>query len=264
MKDAKSLYMPGRRKWLKMKRDYLGDGSMADTADLVVLGGFYGTGNKGGKVSVFLCGVFDKASSQWKTVSGGGEQGEKETVVGDGGDGGDAFVDVALQVCKVGNGHDDKTIDRLNRELDVSALLCRHCHSRASECVSVALIAWSPVGASRVRQGRASVAARQQRPHPALCGGGSVEGPRLVRRRAALLVLRVTPSRWLMARGVGDREITGAEFSASDHHTASRISIRFPRVTKERTDKTPAEATTLSASGAPRCVVPVSSPSPFK
>jgi hypothetical protein len=43
-------------------------------------------------------------------------------------------------------------------------------------------------------------------------------------------------------------EITGAEFSASDHHTASRISIRFPRVTKERDDKTAAEATTLGVS----------------
>ena len=35
MKDAHSHYLPGKRKWLKMKRDYLGDGSMADTADLV-------------------------------------------------------------------------------------------------------------------------------------------------------------------------------------------------------------------------------------
>jgi len=32
---------------LKIKKDYLADGAMADTADLVVLGGYYGTGNKG-------------------------------------------------------------------------------------------------------------------------------------------------------------------------------------------------------------------------
>ena len=30
-----------------MKKDYLHDGAMADTADLVVLGAYYGTGNKG-------------------------------------------------------------------------------------------------------------------------------------------------------------------------------------------------------------------------
>ncbi len=94
MKDATSKYLPGKRKWLKMKRDYLGDGSMADTADLVrclapcigissclhrltrclfvrrqvVLGGYYGTGNKGGKISVFLLGVQNKQTKQWTTV----------------------------------------------------------------------------------------------------------------------------------------------------------------------------------------------------
>ena len=64
-----SKYEPGKRHWLKVKctqlyfvkmahvyeacmglrqvkKDYLADGAMADTADLVVLGGWYGTGNK--------------------------------------------------------------------------------------------------------------------------------------------------------------------------------------------------------------------------
>ena len=40
-------------------------------------------------------------------------------------------------------------------------------------------------------------------------------------------------------------EITGAEFSKAELHTAGGISIRFPRVTKERTDKTWATATNL-------------------
>lgn len=40
----KSIYEPGKRHWLKMKKDYLDEGSMADTADLVVLGAYYGTG----------------------------------------------------------------------------------------------------------------------------------------------------------------------------------------------------------------------------
>ena len=46
LKDTKSIYEPGKRHWLKMKKDYLDSGSMADTADLVVLGAYYGTGNK--------------------------------------------------------------------------------------------------------------------------------------------------------------------------------------------------------------------------
>jgi len=39
-------------------------------------------------------------------------------------------------------------------------------------------------------------------------------------------------------------EITGAEFTALDAHT-SGISVRFPRVTKVRDDKTIKESTTL-------------------
>ena len=65
LKDTMSKYEPGKRHWLKVqftqlyfvkndscmglrqvKKDYLADGAMADTADLVVLGGWYGTGNK--------------------------------------------------------------------------------------------------------------------------------------------------------------------------------------------------------------------------
>ena len=79
---------------------------MADTADLVVLGAYYGTGSKGGwgwrvrrtilgscdlggVMSVYLMGVYDKSCDQWRTVA------------------------------KCGNGHDDATISRLQKELDV-------------------------------------------------------------------------------------------------------------------------------------------------
>ena len=41
------MYEPGKRHWLKVKKDYLEGGAMADTADLIVLGAYYGTGNKG-------------------------------------------------------------------------------------------------------------------------------------------------------------------------------------------------------------------------
>merc|ERR1711923_288100 len=40
-------------------------------------------------------------------------------------------------------------------------------------------------------------------------------------------------------------EITGAEFSKAELHTAGGISIRFPRVTKERHEKTWTTATSL-------------------
>ena len=41
-------------------------------------------------------------------------------------------------------------------------------------------------------------------------------------------------------------EITGAEFSKAQVHTADGISIRFPRVTRIRTDKDWASATNLT------------------
>ena len=41
-------------------------------------------------------------------------------------------------------------------------------------------------------------------------------------------------------------EICGAEFSKSDAHTADGISIRFPRIAKQRNDKTFKEATNLA------------------
>lgn len=42
---------------------------MADSVDLVVLGGYFGTGANGGLVSVFLMGCYDEESKIWKTVS---------------------------------------------------------------------------------------------------------------------------------------------------------------------------------------------------
>lgn len=42
LKDLESKYEPGKRHWLKVKKDYLLDGAMADSADLVVLGAWFG------------------------------------------------------------------------------------------------------------------------------------------------------------------------------------------------------------------------------
>jgi DNA ligase-3 len=44
------------------------EGTMADTADLVVLGAYYGTGKKGGLMSVFLLGCYDRKTDRWYTV----------------------------------------------------------------------------------------------------------------------------------------------------------------------------------------------------
>ena len=85
IKDMKSVYGPGTRHWIKLKKDYLQ--GMADSADLIVLGAWYGSGNKGGVLSTFLMGVWDKKAigpKRFKTV------------------------------VKVGNGHDDATLAKLN------------------------------------------------------------------------------------------------------------------------------------------------------
>ncbi|BES96201.1 DNA ligase [Nesidiocoris tenuis] len=87
LKDIMSPYEPGKRHWLKVKKDYLFDGAMADSADLVVLGAWYGTGQKGGMMSVFLMGCYDEDRDVWCTVT------------------------------KVHTGHDDSTLARLQKEL---------------------------------------------------------------------------------------------------------------------------------------------------
>jgi len=41
---------------------------MGDSADLIVLGAYFGSGSKGGKMSVFLMGVYDEDIKKFKTV----------------------------------------------------------------------------------------------------------------------------------------------------------------------------------------------------
>lgn len=69
LKDVNGIYEPGMRHWLKVKKDYLAQGKMADSADLVVLGAYFGTGQKGGKKSVFLMGAYDEITGKWCTVT---------------------------------------------------------------------------------------------------------------------------------------------------------------------------------------------------
>ncbi|CAD6208389.1 GSCOCG00003393001-RA-CDS [Cotesia congregata] len=89
LKDMNSLYEPGKRHWLKIKKDYLLGGAMADSADLVVLGAWYGTGNKGGMKSIFLMGCYDEDRDKWLTVT------------------------------KVHSGHDDDTLAKLQDQLEM-------------------------------------------------------------------------------------------------------------------------------------------------
>lgn len=167
LKDLKSTYEPGKRHWLKVKKDYLNEGAMADSADLVVLGAWYGSGKRGSIMSIFLMGCFDKTKSIWKTVT------------------------------KVHTGHDDETLDRLQKELGPKMMKIKGNFDKV------------PVWLDCTRQMVPDFVAKDPKESPV----------------------------W---------EITGAEFSKAEIHTAGGISIRFPRVTKIRDDKTWETATSLS------------------
>ncbi|XP_030761984.1 DNA ligase 3 isoform X2 [Sitophilus oryzae] len=157
LKDTMSKYEPGKRHWLKVKKDYLFGGAMADSADLIVLGAWYGTGQKGGMMSVFLMGSYNPASKKFCTVT------------------------------KVHTGHDDKTLDMLQKELKMEKI----------NCDPDKVPSWLNCTRTMVPD----FVAKDPKKQPV----------------------------W---------EITGAEFTQHNVHTAHGISIRFPRVTKIREDKT--------------------------
>lgn len=115
-------------------------------------------------MSVFLTGVYDPMTKKWCTVS------------------------------KVGNGFDDKTLDRLQTELDMVKI-----NKDMSKVPS-----WLNIKKHVV---------------PDFIVADPLKAPV-----------------W---------EITGAEFSKAEIHTADGISIRFPRLTKMRDDKSWKEATNL-------------------
>lgn len=164
LKSPTGTYQPGKRNWLKVKKDYLFGGKMADTADLVVLGAWYGSGKKGGVLSIFLMGCYDARDRLWKTVT------------------------------KVHSGLDDATNDEIHESL---IKLTERADSNK-------IPTWL------------------------LC-------------KKALIpdVVAKTPEKMPVW------EITGAEFTQSEAHTAGGISIRFPRITRLRSDKTAKEANDL-------------------
>ncbi|TKS83163.1 DNA ligase 3 [Collichthys lucidus] len=164
LKDVRGGYEPGKRHWLKVKKDYLNEGAMADTADLVVLGAFYGKGSNGGIMSSFLMGCYDPDSKKWCTVT------------------------------KCSGGYDDATLARLQKELDVIKI------SKEPSKIP----GWLKI----IKNYYPDFVIRNPEEAPV----------------------------W---------EITGAEFSKSEMHTADGISIRFPRMTRIRDDKDWKTATNL-------------------
>nr|XP_032818001.1 DNA ligase 3 [Petromyzon marinus]XP_032818002.1 DNA ligase 3 [Petromyzon marinus]XP_032818003.1 DNA ligase 3 [Petromyzon marinus] len=164
LKDVLGIYEPGKRHWLKVKKDYLNQGAMADTADLAVLGAYYGHGSNGGIMSIFLMGCYDENSGRWCTVT------------------------------KCSSGYDDATLNRLQKELEMVKI------SKSASKIPD----WLKINKTYF--------------------------PDFVIRDPKKAPV------W---------EITGAEFSKAEAHSADGISIRFPRCTRMRDDKDWRSATTL-------------------
>ena len=49
IKDKMGLYEPGKRRWFKLKRDYIVGENKTESVDLAVLGGYFGRGAKGNR-----------------------------------------------------------------------------------------------------------------------------------------------------------------------------------------------------------------------
>jgi DNA ligase-4 len=57
VKDPETPYRPNTRKggWFKIKPEYVG--GLMDELDLLIVGGYFGEGHRGGMISHFMCGV---------------------------------------------------------------------------------------------------------------------------------------------------------------------------------------------------------------
>lgn len=59
IKDPEGLYEPGKRRWMKMKKDYLEEGRLADSLDLVVLGA---------TCEASLTSIFLRSAKRWAII----------------------------------------------------------------------------------------------------------------------------------------------------------------------------------------------------
>eukprot|EP00118_Oscarella_pearsei_P008725 m.46483 g.46483 ORF g.46483 m.46483 type:complete len:987 (+) comp33697_c0_seq3:313-3273(+) len=95
VKHPDSIYRPDKRKgsgWLKIKPEYID--SLSDQLDLVIIGGYYGSGRRRGMISHFLCGVAVPPDTQ-----------------GD-------YPEVFYSFCKVGTGYTIEELKQLGRKLE--------------------------------------------------------------------------------------------------------------------------------------------------
>ncbi|WP_455278496.1 ATP-dependent DNA ligase [[Eubacterium] cellulosolvens] len=101
---SNSTYQAGARGWvwIKYKRAYKSE--MADTVDLVVVGGFYGRGKRGGSYGALLLAAYDADNGKFQTV------------------------------CKCGSGFTDDDLKELPNMLEPSKLL--KCSSQVDSKIS--------------------------------------------------------------------------------------------------------------------------------
>ncbi|KAL1919805.1 uncharacterized protein VTP21DRAFT_1736 [Calcarisporiella thermophila] len=89
IKNPKSKYVLNERtkSWIKLKPDYLHE--FVDNLDVVIVGGYYGAGRRGDKLSHFLCAVRDSDSDSEKW----------------------------LTLCRFGSGYSNEQLDEFNQRL---------------------------------------------------------------------------------------------------------------------------------------------------